>query len=323
MRVSGQFATLEATAVAIVAPIGGFGYTSDFHVAGRAPDDYGTEVGRDYVSPDYFRTLRVPLRSGRFFTDADRRGAEPVVIVNEAMATKHFRGQNPVGQRITFDKFPDSSSVWRTIVGVVGNMRQRGLAQGPQIQAYESAGQQTNSYMTLIVRGSGDIAALTSAIRRAVSELDRSIALAQVTLLEGALRRSIATQRFLMTLLLVFAATGFLLAVVGVYGVMAQMARRRTREMGIRMALGARTSSVQWLVVRHGLTLAGIGATLGVAAALGATHAIRAMLYDVAPTDLLTFTSVPLLLVMTAAAASWLPALRASRTNPAVALRED
>jgi putative ABC transport system permease protein len=314
---------VTAVASSIVAPVGGVGYTSDFHVAGRPPEDYGSEVARDYVSPDYFRTLRIPLRRGRSFTDADRTGAEPVVIINEAMANKHFRGQDPVGQRITFDKHPDSTSVWRTIVGVVADIHQRGLARDPQITAYESAGQRINSYSTLLVRTGGDAEALLPAVRHALAEQDPTIALAQSGSLERALVRSLARQRFIVTLLLVFAVTGLVLAVVGIYGVMAQTARSRTREMGIRMALGARTGAVQWMVVRHGLALTVAGLAIGLPVALAAARTIRALLYQVAPTDPLTFVSVPAVLALTALAASWFPALRASRTNPAVTLREE
>jgi predicted permease len=310
-------------ALAIVPPFGGVGYTSDFHVAGRPLNDYGTEVGRDYVTPEYFRTLRVPLRAGRFFTSVDRIGAVPVVIINEAMAQKHFRGQDPLGQRITFDRVPDSTSVWRTIVGIVGDVRQQGLAIEPQIEAYEPAAQQVNSYMTLLARTRGDAAALAPAIRRVVGDLDPTMALAQVQSLERLQARSIAGRRFIMSLLVVFAVTGFVLAVVGIYGVMAQLSRRRTQEMGIRIALGARASHVQWLVVRHGLQLVTVGLVLGLLGATGATRAMRALLYEVTPGDPVTFLTVPALLMVTALAATWLPAARASRADPAGALRAE
>jgi ABC-type antimicrobial peptide transport system permease subunit len=156
-----------------------------------------------------------------------------------------------------------------------------------------------------------------------VGELNPTLALAQVQSLERLQARSIAGRRFVMSLLVVFAVTGFLLAVVGVYGVMAQLGRRRTREMGIRMALGARAPHVQWLVVRHGLQVVVTGLALGVAGALGAARAIRALLYEVTPADPLTFCAVSLLLALTALLASWLPAARASRADPAGVLRAE
>jgi putative ABC transport system permease protein len=321
LRERARAAGVTDAALGIVPPFGGVGYTSDFHVAGRPLNDYGSEVGRDYVTPEYFRTLRVPLRAGRSFTSADRSGAVPVVIINEAMARKHFRGQDPVGQRITFDRVPDSTSVWRTIVGIVGDVRQQGLAIEPQIEAFEPAAQQVNSYMTLLVRTGGDAAALAPAIRRVVADLDPTLALAQVQLLERLQARSIAGRRFIMSLLVVFAVTGFALAVVGIYGVMAQLGRRRTQEMGIRIALGARAAHVQWLVVRHGMKLVTGGLVVGLLGATGATRAMRALLFEVTPGDPVTFVTVPALLALTALAASWLPAARASRADPAAAAR--
>jgi len=141
--------------------------------------------------------------------------------------------------------------------------------------------------------------------------------------MEALWSRSVASQRFFMTLLLAFASVGLALAIVGVYGVIAQVARRRTREMGIRIALGARATHVQWLIVSHGLRLVLVGLALGIGAAFGATRAMRALLYEVAPSDPLTFLIVPLLLVITALAASWLPAARASHADPANTLRTD
>ncbi|MGE5144483.1 MAG: FtsX-like permease family protein, partial [Acidobacteriota bacterium] len=202
---------------------------------------------------------------------------------------------------------------------------QQGLAVEPLIEAYEAFAQNGNSYMTLLVRtgGSGDVRALVPAIRNVVARLDPTLALAQVQSLEHMERRSIASQRFIMLLLVVFAAAGFVLAMVGVYAVMAQLGRRRTREMGIRIALGARMGEVQWLVVRHGLRLVVAGLTIGAVGALAATRAIRALLYQVSPGDPPTFLAVLVLLTLTALAASWLPAARASRADPAMALRAE
>ena len=312
-------------AEAVVAPFAGSGvaYTSDFHIAGRPANEYGTEVGHDFVTPDYFRTLRIPLRAGRYFTPADRSESAPVTIINDALARRYFRDEDPIGQRITFDRIPDSTSVWRTIVGVVGDVRQRGLSIEPLIEAYEPAAQNANSYMTLFVRARAghDAAALAPAVRRVVSGLGRVLAPDLVRPLESMQARSIADRRFLMSLLLIFAVTGVLLALVGVYGVMTQLGRRRTREMGIRLALGARAPQVQWLVVRHGLQVVVIGLALGVAGALAATKTIRALLYEVPPRDPTTFVTVSVLLALTALLASWLPALRASRADPAGVLR--
>lgn len=321
-----QVAALPGVAVVglgMIAPLGNTTFTSDFHIGGHPPDDYGSEVMREYASPDYFRSLGIPLQSGRFFTDADRTGSGLVVIINEALARKYFPGQNPVGQRITFDRTPDSTSVWRTIVGVVGDVRQRGLALEPQITAYESFGQQSNSYMTLLVKTRDGSAVSVAAVRQVLAGLDPAIGTAQVTTMQALMVRSIARQRFLMTLLLVFAITGLILSVVGVYGVMAQLAARRTREMGIRLALGAQATQVRWLVLRHAVVLLGQGMGLGLVAALVTAYAMRTLLYQVPPADPVTFVVVPISLALTGVLASWLPALRASQADPATTLRAE
>jgi ABC-type antimicrobial peptide transport system permease subunit len=226
-----------------------------------------------------------------------------------------------VGQRISFDRIPDSTSVWYTIVGVVGSERQASLAIEPRIEVFTPFAQTPNEYMTLMLRSSVPPASLGTSVRQLVRELDPELAIVSMDPMEALWSRSVASQRFFMTLLLAFASVGLTLAIVGVYGVIAQVARRRTREMGIRIALGARAIQVQWLIVRHGLRLVLIGLTLGIAAALGATRAMRALLYEVAPSDPLTFLTVPLLLVVTALGASWLPAARASHADPAHTLR--
>jgi predicted permease len=314
---------VTGVAVAIVPPMAGTGFTSDFKAGFMGAGEYGSEIAHDRVSADYFHMLKIPLRAGRFISEEDRLGGAPVVVINEALAHRYFADHNPIGQTITFDKNPDSTSVWRTIVGVVGDVHTAGLAVEPQITVYESWAQQPNSYLSMMTRTTGDVGDLVDGIRRALAEVDPTLALAQVQPLEMLRTRSIARQRFIMSLILVFAATGFLLAVIGVYGVMAQMARRRTREMGIRLALGAQVSDVEWLVMRQAMSVVGLGLVIGIVSALFASRAIRTLLYSVAPTDPVTFVTVPLLLMLTALVASWLPAVRAGRTAPATTLRED
>jgi putative ABC transport system permease protein len=296
-------------------------WTSDFSVAGRAPDEYGVDVVHREVTPGYFPLMRVPLVRGRWFTDDDRGSAPPVVLINEALARRYFPNEDPVGKRVAFDRRPDSTSVWRTIVGVVGDEHQTTLTRGPKIEFIAPVAQDRRRGMTLVVRSEGDPLALAPAVRRLVAELDPKLAIESVKTMAEVRRASVATQRFLMTLLLAFAVTGLLLAVVGVYGVMAQAAKGRIREMGIRMALGARTSEVGWLVVGQGLRLAGVGLALGMVGALVGTRAMRALLYGVTPYDPATLVAVPVLLFITAAAASWLPAARASRADPVTVLR--
>ncbi|HSB54710.1 MAG TPA: ABC transporter permease, partial [Gemmatimonadales bacterium] len=281
-------------------PLTGVRWTSDFTAQGWAPDQVGFEVGHREVMPDYYRMLGVPLVKGRAFTDADRAGAPKVVIINQTLATRYFPNEDPIGKLITFDKVPDSTSIWRTIVGVA---------------------QDGGSGLYLLLKTRGNPAALGPSVRDLVERLDPTLAIVSTTTLSEERGRSLARQRFMLTLMGAFSVTGMLLAVIGVYGVMAQLARGRVREMGIRIALGAQAGSVQWLVVRHGLRLVGAGLVLGLAGAVVLSRSISALLFQVEPLDPVTFVTVPLLLVVSGLAACWLPAFRVSRASPALALR--
>ncbi len=312
---------VNAAAATSNTPLSPAHWSSQFSVAGRAPDDHGSDAVHREVAVGYFPLMRVPLLRGRLFTDRDRAGAPLVVLINNAFARTYFPNEDPIGQRLAFDRVPDSTSIWHTIVGIVGDEHQTTLTREPRVEIIAPAAQDVRRGMTLLVRTSGDPLRLAPSVRRLVAELDPKLALESIATMDAVQAESLATQRFVMTLLLVFAGVGLLLAVVGVYGVMAQVAKGRTREIGIRMALGARASEVRWIVLRHGLRLAGIGLVLGVAGGLAGTRAMRALLYAVSPADPATFFAVPVLLFITAAAASWLPALRASRADPATVLR--
>jgi putative ABC transport system permease protein len=266
--------------------------------------------------------MRVPLLRGRTFTDDDGpNAAEAVVVINDRLAQRYFPGEDPIGQRVAFDKTPDSTSFWRTIVGVVGNERQNGLGLETEPEFYAPFYQDWRAGMIVVARSAGDPTTLAPGLRRLVAELDPSLAITSLRTMSQVRAESLARQRFLTMLLSVFAVVGVLLAVIGVYGVMAQIARGRTQEMGIRIALGAQTSQLQWLVVRQGLVVAGVGLAVGIAAALLGAQAMRALLFGVGASDPLTFVAVALLLLATVVAASWIPAIRASRADPMRALR--
>jgi predicted permease len=314
---------VEAAAATTVPPLAGTGYTSDFVVAGRPAGEYYTEITHRSVTPDYFRVMHVRLLRGRVFTPSDKQGAPPVVIINEQVAQKYFKGQDPIGQRITFDKVPNDSSQWSTIVGVVAGERQRDLSSEPVIEAYIPYAQEIQSAASVMTRTAGDPTTITPAIRRIIGEMDSDIAITDARSMETIRAASLARERFLMAMLVLFAAVGLLLAVVGVYGVLAQVARRRTREMGIRIALGSPIGQVRWLVVRHGLGLVAVGVGIGISAALVATRGLGALLYHVAPADPVTFVTIPMLLAVTGVAAAWIPAMQASRADPAIALRSE
>jgi putative ABC transport system permease protein len=308
-------------------PLRDRGSTSDFFIAGRAADEYGTEVLRRSVTPGYFETMRVPLLAGRRFTEADAwrgDGVDGVVLINEAMARQYFAGQDPVGQRITLDRSPDSTSAWHTIVGVVGSERQSAIATPPQIELIEPFAQNPEREMYIYVRVErGDPTQVVPAVRSIIHDLDPDLPLFGATAMEDLVADSMVRDWFLMLLLLTFAAVAVVLALVGVYGVTAQAARQRMPELGLRMALGAQHRDIVWLTIRHGLPLVTAGVALGVAGALVATRAMASMLYGVAPNDPATFAVVVLFLTTASLAASWLPARRAARVDPAVTLRAE
>jgi putative ABC transport system permease protein len=304
-------------------PLTGSGYTSDYSIASHPRGEYGTEVAHRRVSTDYFKTMHVPILQGRDFTAADTRTAPSVVLINDALARKSFRGENPIGQRIANDRDPDSTTVWHTIIGVVGSEHLSSLSIEPKVEIFSPSTQDETSVMTVVARTSGDPASLAPGIRQVVAEMDGNLALGAVRPMSEVHAKSLARERFLTTLLLVFAGVGVTLAVIGVYGVLAQLARRRTREMGIRIALGAPVGQVRWLVVRHGLRLVAVGLAIGTTLALVATRGLQTLLYHVAPADPLTFVAVPVLLTLTGIVAAWLPAVQASRADPAIALRAE
>jgi putative ABC transport system permease protein len=304
-------------------PLTGLRWTSDFKAEGWAPDQAGFEVGHREVTPDYFKTLGVPVLKGRAFTEADRTGSDLVVVINQTLANKYFAGEDPIGKRVTFDRVPDSTSSWRTIVGVVQDERQQGLALDPHTEFIAPVAQDGGGGLYLLLKTGGDPASLGPAARELVNSMDPSLAIVSMRTLDEVRARSIARQRFILSLLGGFSLVGMALAVVGVYGVMAQLARGRVREMGIRIALGAQATEVQWLVVRHGLRLVGIGLAAGLLGAVLLSRSITALLFQVEPLDPVTFVAVPTLLILSGLAACWIPAFRVSRASPALALRAD
>ena len=303
--------------------LAGRGWQSDYIAAGRPADGYGTNTLHRIVSPTYFETMRIPLRRGRWFTPADARDVPLVVVINDVLARTYFQGQDPIGQRIAFERAPTPDTEWYTVIGVVGAERTVALDAEPVAEVYESAIQRPRQFGSLLLRTAGDPAALTATVRSLFRELDPNIPLYTVRTMETIRATSMSRAVFLTTLLLIFAVIGVVLAVVGVYGVLAHAARNRTREMGIRIALGARASQVRWLVARDGLRLVSVGLLVGGAAAVASTRVLRTLLYNVAPNDPLTLGGVAVLLAVTGLIASWLPARRASRADPMLSLRSD
>ena len=274
------------------------------------------------ISPDYFTTFRIPMRRGRGFTAQDRAGAPPVAVINRASAAQLWPGQDPIGRQLTIGG-PGQPAGPLTVVGLIDNLRSASLDATPQPEIYRPAAQQSDlREMWVALRSSnGRPLQLVGAIRDAVHQADAEQSIGDVVSLEQLIGRQTAARRFNTTLLTIFALLAVGLALVGIYGVTAYAVTQRTRELGIRMALGARGVDVVRLLMRESLRRVALGVGLGLVAALGVTRALSAMLFEVAPRDAVTFAATALLLVAVALAATWLPARRATKVDPMVALR--
>jgi putative ABC transport system permease protein len=295
-----------------------------FVVQGRPPLPPGAGQSTNFygVNADYFKAMGIRLLKGRLLSERDTRDTPHVAVINETMAKKIFPDENPIGKRITFDG-GENNPDWYEIVGVVGDVKQYGLDQATPMQTYEPYTQQTFSSMTLVARASGDPTNLTAAIRNAVLQLDKEQPIANVRTLDQILSISIAQQRFSTLLLGVFAAVAMALAAVGIYGVLSYAVTQRTQEIGIRVALGAARRDVLRLVVGQGMRLALIGMAAGLAVAFALTRLMSTLLFGVSPTDPMIFGSIALLIVTVALLACLIPARRATKVDPMVALRSE
>lgn len=313
---------VEAAALASILPLSGNNSDSSFAIEGRDPMQekvFPDEEIRS-VTADYFKVLRVPLIQGRNFDERDSLDAPRVVIVNQAFARKWLPNQDAIGKRITFDDPRKPDPKWVTIVGVVGDVRHRGLDSEPKPEYYLPHGQNAYRGMILTLRSKLDPRALADSIRRETRALDPEIPAANIRTLEEVASDSIAPRRLSVVLIGVFALVALLLASVGIYGVMSFMVVQRTHEIGVRMALGAQRADVLRLVVGHGMKLVLMGSLLGLFIALISTRALSALLYRVGAFDPVTFAGVPLALAIVALLASYVPAVRATRADPMIAL---
>src|SRR6266404_3179220 len=312
---------LQAAGFSTILPLAGTNSDSSFAIEGRASNDSSPSPDEEkrQVSPNYFRALETPLIKGRFFTDVDNANAPQVIIVNQAFAKKFWPNQDALGKRIVMGGMSDNPK-WITIVGVVGDMRHFGLDVDPKPEMYVPFAQDPYFTTIYVVRSNQDPRALLPAIRRDIQAIDPAVPLANLRTFENVIADSVAPRRLSVVLLGVFAGVAVLLASVGIYGVMSFLVVQRTHEIGVRMALGAQRSDVLKLILGRSLKLISAGTIIGLIVALMSTHTLRALLYSVSAFDTATFALVTVLLGAIALAASYLPAMRATRADPMVVL---
>jgi putative ABC transport system permease protein len=314
---------IERAAITDRLPFGRGAWGSVFTIEGRP--DPATEGGdwpyadiAGVISAGYPTTMGIPLVEGRAFTDADRADAPPVGLVNEELARRYWPGESPVGQRIR-----SPAGAWTTIVGVVGDTKMTGLAEESAAALYRPLGQGGAGVVSVALRTSLAVGEIAPILREVVRSLDRDTPVEEIRGMPQLISASVADRRFTMLLLAAFAGVALLLGAIGIYGLLAWSVSERQREIGLRMALGARRGDVLRMVLGRGLVLAGIGTAIGVVGAAAGTRVLSSLLYGVGATDPGTFVAVPAFLLVVALLAAWFPARRATRVDPMVAMRTD
>ena len=292
-------------------------------VEGRVPPPGENFINADerMVSGDYFQAMQIPLREGRFFNEQDTAANPRVALVDEYMARQLWPHQDPVGRRLHLGGVSDSTAPWITIVGVVGRVKQYTLDSDSRIAFYLPQTQYVTRDMNVVMRSAGDSASLVAALKREILDLDGDLPLYNVVTMEQRVAESLARRRFSMLLLTLFASLALALAAIGTYGVMAYLVNQGTREIGIRIALGATPGRILSLVVSKGMTMALFGLALGLAGAFAFTRLMSKLLFGVQATDPATFAIISVMLIFIALLASYIPAQRAARVDPMVSLR--
>lgn len=318
---------VEAAAGIYPLPLGGAEEGMGFGIENAPPLQPGEvrSVGPRWVSSDFFLTMGIPLRDGRVFDQRDNQEAPLVVLVNEALVERYFPNENPIGKRVTFDG-SQSGPNWRQIVGIVGNVKHSNMEDDARPQLYIPHTQfaiqgESIPILTFVVKTNTEPRSLVQALRGQILAVDQDQPITKVKTMDEWVGNAIAQKRFNMFLFGVFAATALLLAAVGIYGVMAYSVNQRTHEIGIRLALGAQTSDVLAMVVGQGMRLAVAGVGLGLIAAFALMRLLATLLYNVSTSDLTTFLVMSLILTGVALVACLVPARRATKVDPMVALR--
>jgi predicted permease len=294
-------------------------------IEGGSPDSSATAripFSEDVISEGFFRTLRVPLRKGRFFNAQDNQAAVRVTIINETMARRFWPGEDALGKRFKLGP-AQSTNPWLTVVGVVGDMRRQSLERQPIAQIFHPYLQRSARRLILLIRTTGEPTQLAPVVRSEIRALDKTVLVNGGATLESMLDQRVAERRFQTWLLALFSALALLLAAVGIYGLMSYTVTQSTREFGIRMALGAQPRDLVRLVIGHGLVLSATGVGIGLVAAFALTRVLAGLLFGVTANDPVTFIAAPLVLLLVALLACYLPARRATKVDPMIALRSE
>jgi predicted permease len=309
---------VRAVSLTVVTPLGGGGQRRGVQLEGYQPrPNEDTELNTNVIGPNYFNTMSIPIVEGRDFNSQDREGSPEVVVVNEELARRYFPGQSAVGKRLR----TGSQSPFREIVGVARTAKYRDLREEPLPFIYIPFAQENQSRMTLIMRTAGDPLSLVPALRNDLRTLNKNVPVFGVHTMTEQIGAQLAADRMVAVLLSIFGSVALLLAAIGIYGVMAYLVSQRTHEIGIRIALGAERRDILRLIVGQGLSLILTGAAIGLALALALTRVLKSLLFGINATDPLTFSVIAALLIAVALLACYLPARRATRVDPLVALR--
>jgi predicted permease len=321
----GSLPGVESVGATSSLPLSGTGGWSGIEVDGfpRGPDEPEFQSDQRNATPDYFETLRIPLLAGRYFNERDTADSTKVAVVDEKMARRFWPNGTAIGKRLRLTATAYRVNPWIEIVGVVGVVKQYGLDTDTRMTVYFPEPQLPQATMYIVVRTRSDAAVEAPAIVRAIHSLDPQLPVYGIRTMEDRLARSLARQRFAMSMLGAFAGFALILAMVGIYGVVSYLVTQSTHDIGIRMALGALPRNILGLVIAHGMKLALAGLVAGLLGAFALTRLMESLLFGVHSSDALTFASVALLLGLVALVASYVPAMRAARLNPTAALRED
>ncbi len=333
-----QFFAQALDAVRAVPGVTSAAFTSQLPLSGDV-DGYGIAFENDAVksgdegaalryavTPDYFKTMGIPLRAGRLVDAHDVPGAPEALVINESFAKRRFPGQNPIGQRVRVGpELNDPKRPWDYVVGVVGDVKQTSLAVAQEDQFYVASGQWdwVDNVQTLVVRARVEPASLIPLVKRAIWSVDRDQPVTRVATMAALVRQSAAERRFVLIVFEIFAAAALALAAIGLYGVLSGSVAERTREIGVRSALGATQSQILALIVREGMGLTAVGVAIGLAGAVAASRALVTLLFGVSRLDPVTYAGVVVLLAGVSALACWIPASRAARVDPSITLRSE